>query len=929
MMKMPISRSAFPSATLAIALLVSACGGDNPDTLVTSAQDYLNRQDAPAAIIQLKNALKERPDFIKARLMLGQALLATGDAQGAETEFKKAQDLGAPADDIVPQLVQTLLQTRQFDKITNDYANKQLNGEEAQANLKTNVAIAWQRQGQQDKARESLNEALKAKPDYAPALLELARTSALSGDIEAALVGLDKVPRQSAAGAEALKLRGDLLLYTKRDMAGALAAYQESLQVNPAYKEGQAAIIELLLVQGKVDDAEKALQVLVKEAPGRVPTLYLEAMLAYTKKDFKTTQEKIQNLLRLAPESYRGFELGGMAELQLGSMVQAEAMLSKALQLNPGLAMARRGLVTTNIRLGRLDNAVALLPEEPKDGKDGNSDPALLALAGQVYMLRGDIDRAQRYFARASSLDPKDPAKRTSLALSHLAAGQGDTAIGELQNIAASDEGVVADMALINTLLRQGKTDQALKAIDALQKKRPADVVPPFLRGRALLQKGDKAGARKAMEQALQIDGNYFPAVGVLAVIDNAEKRPDEARARLEAAIKQQPANIQAYQLLLELRAAHGADKAELTGILRRAVDGAPNNPVPRQMLAEHYLRTGEPKEALTVAQNATAALPDNMQLLDVLGRAQLANGEHNQAQSSFNRMAALQPKSPLPYLRMSSAHLVAGDQAAAAEKLRKALEITPNLLQAQQGLASLAMAANKPDEALAIARTVQKQRPKEAAGYILEGEIQAAGKAWDKTIDAYRAGLKQVDNPELAVRLHSALQSAGKKADADRWAADWTRSHPKDASFPFYLGSQALSRNELPESLRQFERTLTLQPDNAIALNNRAWIKGQLGKEGALADAERANTLAPNQPPLMDTWAMLLSAANQHDKAVELQKKVVQLQPQQLGYKLNLAKIYLKAGRKDAARPLVDELSAAGDKFPGQAEVAELKKAL
>ena len=271
----------------------------------------------------------------------------------------------------------------------------------------------------------------------------------------------------------------------------------------------------------------------------------------------------------------------------------------------------------------------------------------------------------------------------------------------------------------------------------------------------------------------------------------------------------------------------------------------------------------------------------------------------------------------------------ISGDQAAAAEKLRKALEITPNLLQAQQGLASLAMAANKPDEALAIARTVQKQRPKEAAGYILEGEIQAAGKAWDKTIDAYRAGLKQVDNPELAVRLHSALQSAGKKADADRWAADWTRSHPKDASFPFYLGSQALSRNELPESLRQFERTLTLQPDNAIALNNRAWIKGQLGKEGALADAERANTLAPNQPPLMDTWAMLLSAANQHDKAVELQKKVVQLQPQQLGYKLNLAKIYLKAGRKDAARPLVDELSAAGDKFPGQAEVAELKKAL
>ena len=498
-----------------------------------------------------------------------------------------------------------------------------------------------------------------------------------------------------------------------------------------------------------------------------------------------------------------------------------------------------------------------------------------------------------------------------------------------VMGVTAPDEGVVQDMVLINTLLQQGKIDQALKAIDALQKKRPADVVPPFLRGRALLQKGDRPGARKAMEQALQINANYFPAIGVLAVIDNAEKRPDEAVARVEAAIKQQPANIQAYQLLLELRATNGADKTELGSILRRAVDGAPNNPVARQMLAEHYLRTGDPKEALTVAQNATSALPDNMQLLDVLGRAQAANGEHNQAQASFGRMAALQPKSPLPYLRMASAHLVAGDQAAAGDKLRKALELDPNLLEAQQGLASLAMAAKKPEEALAIARTVQKQRPREQAGYILEGDIHAAGKAWDQAAEAYRTGVKLSDSPELAIRLHNALVGAGKKPDADRWAADWTRSHPKDATFALYQGNQALSRNELPESLRQFDRALTLQPGNAIALNNRAWIKGQLGKEGALADAERANTLVPNQPAFMDTWAMLLSAANQHDKAVELQKKVLQLQPQLPAYKLNLAKIYLKAGRKDDARPLLDELAAAGDKFAGQAEVQELKKGL
>lgn len=925
-MKAPVSRSFVPAATLAMALLVSACGSDSPDALLASAQDYLSRNDAPAAIIQLKNVLKDRPDSAKARLLLGQALQATGDIAGAETEFRKAQDLGAASDEVVPQLAQALLLGKQFGKITTDYALLQLASAPAQASLKTTVAIAWLRQGQEDKFRASIDEALKAKADHVPALIELVRASAQRGNIDEALAGLDKIPRQSSGADEAHKLRGDLLLYGKRDMDAAMVAYRDALQVNPSYLEGQAAVVQLLLLQGKTEAAAEALQGLAKEAPGKPQTLYLQAMLAYAKNDLKAAQEHAQKLVTLTPENFRALELAGMTELRLGANVQAEALLAKALQLEAGLPMARRGLVTAYVRQGRLDKAMSALPV---DVERNDRDPGMMALAGQVYMLHGDVDRAQRYFARASSLDPKDPAKRTSLAVSRLASGQGDAALGELQSIAASDDGVVADMALINALLQERKVDQALKAIDALEKKRPADVMPVFLRGRALLLKRDAVGARKAMERVLEIDPNYFPAVGVLAVLDNADKRPDDARARLEAAIKRQPGNVQAHLALVELRQANGADKTELATLLRKVVEAAPSSPLPRLLLAEHHLRHSEPKDALVVAQQAVSALPDNVQLLDVLGRAQSANGEHNQAQASFNRMAALQPQSSLPFLRMASANLIAGDRDAASQNLRKALEIEPKSLEAQQGQVSLAMAAQKPGDALAISRAVQKQRPKEQVGYMLEGEIHAAGKAWDKAADAFRAGLKQVASPELAVRLHDVLLSAAKKPEADRWAAEWSRTQPKDAAFPFYLGNRALTLNELPESLRHFERVVAIQPENAAALNNLAWLKGQLGRDGALADAERANALAPNQPAFMDTWAMLLSSANQHERALEMQKKVVQLQPQVLEFKLNLAKIQIKAGNKDAARALLDELSAAGDRFSAQAEVDRLKKTL
>ena len=46
-----------------------------------------------------------------------------------------------------------------------------------------------------------------------------------------------------------------------------------------------------------------------------------------------------------------------------------------------------------------------------------------------------------------------------------------------------------------------------------------------------------------------------------------------------------------------------------------------------RVAYAEYLLRIGKSKEGLQVAQEAVAAIPDDPQLLDVLGRAQRAKG--------------------------------------------------------------------------------------------------------------------------------------------------------------------------------------------------------------------------------------------------------------------------------------------------------------
>ena len=112
---------------------------------------------------------------------------------------------------------------------------------------------------------------------------------------------------------------------------------------------------------------------------------------------------------------------------------------------------------------------------------------------------------------------------------------------------------------------------------------------------------------------------------------------------------------------------------------------------------------------------------------------------------------------------------------------------------------------------------------------------------------------------------------------------------------------------------------------NSTIALNNVAWLMAKANKPGAVAYAQKANELQPNQPTLMDTYALALAADKQLDKALELQKKALALAPDNPALKLGLARLYVQAGQKAQARELLEPLSQLGDKFREQAEVKSL----
>ena len=913
------------AAAALTAALLAACGGPSADEMLADAKSALARQDAKSATISLKAALQKSPDLAEARLLLGTTLLESGDAAGAAVELRKAQQLGQPDARVLPPLARALLASGEHVRVVQSWAETRLDDPQADADLRSSLAVAWLRLDKRDKATEAIDAALKARPEHVAARLLKARLLAADRDLDGALALLDRAVEQPGAQqAEAWVLKAQLLQYGRGDRDAALEAYRRAVAIDPKAMSAQQALVGLLIAGGRTAEAQAHVEALAKSLPDLAGTKLLQAQMAFLQGDHETTRRLTQPLVQAAPNNALLLQLAGANELRLGAFAQAETLLARAVDQAPGLPMATRLLAQIHLRNGNPDKALELLQPEIDAGRAGADT---LLLAGQALLQTGDARRADAAFAQAAKLAPDDARARTALALGKI--GRGDSAAGfdELEQLAASGDAINADMALIASRLRTGDRAGALKAVTALEAKRPKDAMPPTVRGRVLLAGGDRAGAAAAFERALAIDPGYFPAVASLAAIDLAAQKPDAARKRFEDVLAREPKNHRAMLALAELLERTGAGSDAVGARIAAAVQAAPTEVAPRVRLVEHRLQLRDTKGALEAAQAATAAIPSSRELLNALGRAELASGNHQQALTTFQKLAAAQPRSPLGLMGQAEAYAAMKDEAGVERSLRAALELAPALLPAQRALARVLVDSGRYDEAVTLARGAQKQRPAEAAGYLLEAQIEQARRKPDAALAALRTAVQKAPGSESAIALHAALREAGRGDEAERFAAGWQKQHADDSAFRFHLGDLAIAARDWPRAEARYREVLERQPRNALALNNVAWLMLQQGRKGALALAEQANAIAPGQPALRDTLALATAAEGQLSRALELQRETVQRAPDAPTLRLTLARLLLQSGDKAAARAELDKLAKLGNGFKEQAEVAELLK--
>lgn len=913
--------------SLSACIGLSGCWGKSAAQLIESSKASLQKKDYNAAAIELKSALQEDANNPEARFLLGKALLEMGRPAEALIELTKARELGYAVAQLAAPMGVAMMAKGDVEPFITEFGNLKVDDPKLRAELLSTLGTAYGIQSKFAQSREMAEAALKADPTNMTANLLIAQLLRVGGDGAGALAQIDRTIKLLPHAGEPWLAKAEQLAESGRGSAEAVAAFREAAQRMPQNVRVHAGLTQELIRQRDFDGAQRQLALLEK-AQARTPQgRYLATLLAYERRDLKSAFDLSQEMLRMAPADGRFLHLAGAIEYERGNYLQAVAHLGKALNDPAAPPVVRLLLARAQLRAGDPQKSLTFLQPLLDEGRRAPAE--VYSLAAEAYLQKGDNAAAKKMFAKAVEINPSYERGRTVLAVAALGDGKTEQGMAELKAIASSSPGGDAEVVMVMAHLRANRVDEAFAVIDGLERKRPNDPVPPYLRGRIELSRKQADKARASFEQAVSRNASYSPAIVALALLDLDEGKSASAVARYEKLVAAAPTDVGARLGLIAARVRNGAAAAEVRGQLEDAVRTFPDSEAARTTLVGTLLDQKDYQAALKAAKDGVARFPESVSLLRGQGMAELALGNLNQSLQTFTRLATLQPVAVEPLMYIADVQMALKDVNASLNQLRKVVAMKPDYIPGQVRLVSLLVQLSKSDEAMTVAKNVQKQLPNEPTGWTLEGDLLGLKGNRAGAVSALKTAYGKRASDETVIKLLNALRGAGQAAEADKLSQEWLAKQAESPVFNAYLGEQAIGLRDYERAERHFRKVVALQPANAIAMNNLAWVLARGGKPGALEMGEKALALAPDSDAILDTVAEIHADAGRFDKAVALQKRAIKISPNMPALRLHLAQYLIKTGQKAEARAELERLVALGNNFPAQEEVRKLLASL
>ena len=232
--------------------------------------------------------------------------------------------------------------------------------------------------------------------------------------------------------------------------------------------------------------------------------------------------------------------------------------------------------------------------------------------------------------------------------------------------------------------------------------------------GLLAMRRGDRTGARAALEKALVLDPVLMEPLTALVTLDVSEGHGDRARARVEARLRKTPRDS-AVLVLAGTTWASTGDQAKAEEFLRRAIDVDALNFGAYAVLAQLYVSQRKLDQALAEYDRIAARQPGAVGPPTMAGLILEAQGKKEEARRRYERLVEAEPTAAVASNNLAYIYATRGEQLDRALQLAQAakagLPKNPNmnntltLVYIKKQLGSLAIpllrlaAEKRPDE--------------------------------------------------------------------------------------------------------------------------------------------------------------------------------------------------------------------------------------
>ncbi len=535
------------------------------------------------AITQAEDLLKQNPDNLDARRMLGRIYWAlVGNSRDGHIDDNYVK-----------------LAMEQYQKIT----QKEPNDADSWVMLGRLFSISHN----SPEAEKAFNAALKADPENEDALTGLASVYLDLGDTKAAIAKLkavtDKSPNERTLVALA-RAYEDL-----QDWKDAADARKRALEMGLDDEQVVADLGDDLLKSNQITEAQQLYQQLVNDEP-RNPRYQLKLAEIYmAQRDLAKARTTLDKAKQADPTNldvrYNDATLLELEDHVDQAITVLQGILSdtERKQYSEGERNNRAIFLEKLARDYRTNQQYAQAVESFQKAAAINPDAGSETAAEIVatYQAQNDYASALREADAALKKFPKDLGVTVQHAQLLADMGKVDTAATELRGLLNGKQDRAIDLELAQTYEKGKRWNEMAKALDDAEKLSTTNdekVTVNFMRG-AMLERQKKYGPAEAeFRKVLEMDANNDSALNYLGyMLADRNERLDEAYQMIKKALDLKP-DSGAYLDSLGWVYYRQGKYSDAEGLLVRALQKQPD-PTVHDHLGDVYAKLGKTKEAV------------------------------------------------------------------------------------------------------------------------------------------------------------------------------------------------------------------------------------------------------------------------------------------------------------------------------------------